>query len=131
MTTTTSTTQHAVSADGTRIAYETHGSGPALVVVAGALCSREMGPSRGLADALQGSFTVHLYDRRDRGESDPGVLPRTGRRCGRFPVVSRPRRRACPGGRRWAATRRGGRRVGASGARRASLRRPKWALAMP
>jgi pimeloyl-ACP methyl ester carboxylesterase len=73
MTEASSTTQHAVSADGTRIAYETHGSGPALVVVDGALCSREMGPSRGLADALQGSFTVHLYDRRGRGGSDAGA----------------------------------------------------------
>ena len=48
-------------------------SGPALVIVDGALCSREMGPSRGLADALQGTFTVHVYDRRGRGESDAGA----------------------------------------------------------
>jgi pimeloyl-ACP methyl ester carboxylesterase len=73
MTEAATTTQHAVSADGTRIAYETHGSGPALVVVDGALCSREMGPSRGLTKALQSSFTVHVYDRRGRGESDTGA----------------------------------------------------------
>ena len=73
MTEASTTTQHAVSADGTRITYETHVSGPALGVVDGALCSSEMGPSRGLADALQGSFTVHIYDRRGRGESGAGA----------------------------------------------------------
>lgn len=67
------TTQYAVSTDGTRIAYETRGTGPALVVVDGALCSRTMGPSRDLAEALQDSFTVHVYDRRGRGESDAGA----------------------------------------------------------
>ena len=71
----TTMTQHAVSADGTRIAYETHGSGPALVVVDGALCTRELGPSRGLAEALQDTFAVHVYDRRDRGASDTGATP--------------------------------------------------------
>jgi hypothetical protein len=73
MTEAPTTTQYAVSADGTRIAYETHGSGPALVIVDGALCSRDMGPSRGLAEALQRSFTVHVYDRRGRGESGAGA----------------------------------------------------------
>jgi hypothetical protein len=68
-----SSTLYAVSADGTRIAYETHGSGPALVVVDGALCSRAMGPSRGLAEAMAGDFTVHVYDRRGRGESNAGA----------------------------------------------------------
>jgi pimeloyl-ACP methyl ester carboxylesterase len=73
MSTTDTTTQYAVSADGTRIAYETHGAGPALVVVDGALCSRTMGPSRDLAAALRGEFTVHVYDRRGRGGSDAGA----------------------------------------------------------
>ncbi|MEP9363969.1 alpha/beta fold hydrolase [Nocardioides sp. CN2-186] len=67
------TTQHTVSADGTEIAYEVHGRGPALVIVDGALCSRTMGPARGLSDALSGDFTVYIYDRRGRGESGPGA----------------------------------------------------------
>jgi len=71
----TQSTEFATSADGTRIAYEVTGSGPALVIVDGALCQRAMGPSRGLAEALDGSFTVHAYDRRARGESDAGASP--------------------------------------------------------
>jgi pimeloyl-ACP methyl ester carboxylesterase len=63
----------ATSADGTEIAYEVTGSGPALVLVDGAMCSRSMGPSRGLAEALAGSATVYAYDRRGRGDSGPGA----------------------------------------------------------
>ena len=74
-TTTTRETQHATSADGTRIAYEVTGTGPALVIVDGAMCQRELGPSRPLAALLTGSFTVYAYDRRGRGESDPGTAP--------------------------------------------------------
>lgn len=73
--TTTSSTQFATSADGTEIAYEVSGSGPALVLVDGALCQRTMGPSRGLTEELADSFTVHAYDRRGRGESGPGATP--------------------------------------------------------
>lgn len=69
------TTRFAVSADGTRIAYDTTGSGPALVLVDGALCQRSMGPARGLAKELAADFTVHAYDRRSRGESGPGASP--------------------------------------------------------
>jgi pimeloyl-ACP methyl ester carboxylesterase len=61
------------SADGTRIAYETTGSGPALILVDGALCHRAFGPSRKLATALAGHFTVTIYDRRGRGDSGPGT----------------------------------------------------------
>jgi pimeloyl-ACP methyl ester carboxylesterase len=57
------------SADGTTIAFETVGRGPALVLVDGSLCHRGFGPARGLAAALSDSFTVHIYDRRGRGES--------------------------------------------------------------
>lgn len=57
------------SADGTAIAYERTGSGPPLVLVDGAMCYRAAGPMRALAAALHGSFTVHTYDRRGRGES--------------------------------------------------------------
>jgi pimeloyl-ACP methyl ester carboxylesterase len=57
------------SADGTTIAYETHGTGPVVVLVDGAMCYRDSGPNRDLARALADDFTVHLYDRRGRGES--------------------------------------------------------------
>ncbi|HWA40655.1 MAG TPA: alpha/beta hydrolase [Gemmatimonadales bacterium] len=57
------------SRDGTTIAYSTQGQGPALVLVDGALCSRQFGPMPGYAKALADSFTVHWYDRRGRGES--------------------------------------------------------------
>lgn len=60
---------HFQSSDGTVIAYEKSGSGPALIIVDGACCYREMGPSRGLAKALAQHFTVFIYDRRGRGES--------------------------------------------------------------
>jgi pimeloyl-ACP methyl ester carboxylesterase len=58
------------SRDGTTIAYSVTGSGPALVLVDGALCSRNFGPMPNYAKALEDSFTVHWYDRRGRGESD-------------------------------------------------------------
>ncbi|MGZ4436554.1 MAG: alpha/beta fold hydrolase [Nocardioidaceae bacterium] len=73
--TATHTTHFATSADGTEIAYEVSGSGPALVLVDGALCQRAMGPARGLARELAGSFTVFAYDRRGRGDSGPGTSP--------------------------------------------------------
>ncbi|MET0425797.1 MAG: alpha/beta hydrolase [Actinoplanes sp.] len=57
------------SADGTLIAYETQGSGPALILVDGALCYRDFGPARSLAKAFADTCTVYLYDRRGRGES--------------------------------------------------------------
>jgi pimeloyl-ACP methyl ester carboxylesterase len=59
----------ATSKDGTRIAWEAIGSGPPLILVDGAMCYRDSGPMRPLAEALAGSFTVILYDRRGRGES--------------------------------------------------------------
>jgi pimeloyl-ACP methyl ester carboxylesterase len=74
-TTTQTSTRFTTSADGTRIAYEVHGHGPALVNVDGALCQRAMGPSRGLAEAFGNEFTVYVYDRRGRGESGPGESP--------------------------------------------------------
>lgn len=57
------------SADGTPIAFEQSGSGPALILVDGALCSRAFGPSADLAKALSPHFTVYRYDRRGRGQS--------------------------------------------------------------
>jgi len=57
------------SADGTAIAYERTGAGPALILVDGAMCHRASGPMRPLAAALSPTFTVFTYDRRGRGES--------------------------------------------------------------
>ncbi|MFD9123819.1 alpha/beta fold hydrolase [Kitasatospora sp. NPDC059571] len=54
------------SADGTPLTCERSGSGPAIVLVDGALCHRSARP---LAALLATDFTVHLYDRRGRGES--------------------------------------------------------------
>jgi len=50
-------------------AYDRCGSGPVLIVVDGALCSRAFGPSAKLATALSDSFSVYTYDRRGRGQS--------------------------------------------------------------
>ncbi len=55
------------SDDGTRIAYETAGQGPAVIVVLGALNSRKSGVK--LAKLLSSRFTVVNYDRRGRGDS--------------------------------------------------------------
>lgn len=67
---TMTTTQPAVrSADGTTIGVSVSGSGPAVVLVDGALCYRGMGPATKLAAALADQFTVYTYDRRGRGES--------------------------------------------------------------
>lgn len=68
----TTGTRFAVSADGTRIAYDVTGTGPALVVVEGALCHRAMGAAKTLTPALRDRFAVHAYDRRGRGESGAG-----------------------------------------------------------
>jgi pimeloyl-ACP methyl ester carboxylesterase len=57
------------SADGTKIAYTRTGSGPALVLVDGAMCYRGSSPNDALAKELAGRFTVYTYDRRGRGES--------------------------------------------------------------
>lgn len=65
-------TSTVTSRDGTKIAYETTGSGPPLILVDGALCHRDFGPSRPLAEQLADEFTVTTYDRRGRGESGDG-----------------------------------------------------------
>jgi pimeloyl-ACP methyl ester carboxylesterase len=57
------------SADGTTIGYDRTGSGPALILVDGAFCSRQFGPMPDLAAILAEKFTVYTYDRRGRGES--------------------------------------------------------------
>ncbi len=59
--------QRVRSPDGTMIAFERAGQGPALVLVTGALTDRTVtGP---VAAALAPRFTVYAYDRRGRGSS--------------------------------------------------------------
>ena len=60
---------HVRSTDGTAIAYDRVGHGPALIVVDGALCSRSFGPASKLAQLLAPHFSVTTYDRRGRGQS--------------------------------------------------------------
>lgn len=67
-------TEHLTSKDGTTIAYERWGSGPPVILVDGAFCSRRFGPTDKLAPLLARSFTVFAYDRRGRGESG-NVVP--------------------------------------------------------
>jgi pimeloyl-ACP methyl ester carboxylesterase len=55
------------SADGTLIAYEQQGSGPALIVVDGAMSTR--GSKAALRALLAPQLTVFGYDRRGRGDS--------------------------------------------------------------
>src|SRR5258708_6948753 len=57
------------SKDGTTIAYDQVGNGPAVILVDGALCYRASGPSGPLAALLAPRFTVLTYDRRGRGDS--------------------------------------------------------------
>ncbi|GAA2287123.1 alpha/beta hydrolase [Streptomyces ruber] len=56
-----------VSADGTDIAFEQSGSGPAVILVASALADRS--DTKKLAALLAEHFTVINYDRRGRGAS--------------------------------------------------------------
>jgi pimeloyl-ACP methyl ester carboxylesterase len=58
-----------ISKDGTPIAFEKKGSGPAVIIVDGALCSRGFGPTPKLIPLLEKGFTVLTYDRRGRNES--------------------------------------------------------------
>ncbi|MBN6056873.1 alpha/beta fold hydrolase, partial [Nonomuraea sp. RK-328] len=61
--------EYVTSADGTSIAYRTLGSGPGVVLLHGMMQS---GPSNiELARALAATHTVHVPDRRGRGESGP------------------------------------------------------------
>jgi pimeloyl-ACP methyl ester carboxylesterase len=60
--------QHVTSKDGTIIAYEQSGQGPALVVVGGVLDDHHQ--QAGLAALLAEHFTVYNIDRRGHGESE-------------------------------------------------------------
>jgi pimeloyl-ACP methyl ester carboxylesterase len=58
------------SADGTTIAFDRLGSGPAIVLVGGAFSYRAFPKMVELAELLATRFTVINYDRRGRGDSD-------------------------------------------------------------
>jgi pimeloyl-ACP methyl ester carboxylesterase len=58
-----------ISKDGTPIAFDQSGQGPALILVAGALCARLSWSGPELAKLLAPHFTVYNYDRRGRGDS--------------------------------------------------------------
>ncbi len=57
------------SRDGTAIAYDRKGSGPALIVVDGALTTRSSVSKSQLVELLSPLLTVYTYDRRGRGDS--------------------------------------------------------------
>jgi pimeloyl-ACP methyl ester carboxylesterase len=58
------------SADGTTIAFDRLGNGPAIVLVGGAFSYRAFSKMVELAELLATRFTVINYDRRGRGDSD-------------------------------------------------------------
>jgi pimeloyl-ACP methyl ester carboxylesterase len=57
------------SRDGTAIAFDREGEGPALIVVDGAMTTRSDRTKPELARLLAKHFTVYCYDRRGRGDS--------------------------------------------------------------
>jgi pimeloyl-ACP methyl ester carboxylesterase len=65
-------TEFVTAADGSRIAYDRTGFGPAVILIGGAFQHRAIDPwTVRLADKLGSiGFTVYNYDRRGRGESE-------------------------------------------------------------
>jgi pimeloyl-ACP methyl ester carboxylesterase len=57
------------SRDGTQIAFDRTGKGPALILVSGALAHRGALAGSPLVAKLSEQLTVYIYDRRGRGES--------------------------------------------------------------
>jgi pimeloyl-ACP methyl ester carboxylesterase len=57
------------SKDGTAIAFDKEGDGPALILVDGAMTTRSSGSKPELAKLLAHHFTVYRYERRGRGDS--------------------------------------------------------------
>jgi pimeloyl-ACP methyl ester carboxylesterase len=58
-----------LSKDGTKLAYDVYGSGPALIYITGATCFRSFEMVLRDAKVLAREFTVYNYDRRGRGDS--------------------------------------------------------------
>jgi hypothetical protein len=73
------------SRDGTTIAYDKQGEGPALILVDGALTVHSSGSGAELARLLAPHFTVDGFDRRGRGYSGDTLRARR-------PLVSASRR---------------------------------------
>jgi hypothetical protein len=69
MTATVETDSSVRSADGTMIAFERSGAGPALIVVDAAGSYRDFRPLRAPVERLAADFTVYAHDRRGRGAS--------------------------------------------------------------
>ncbi|MCC7181313.1 MAG: alpha/beta fold hydrolase [Acidobacteria bacterium] len=65
----------ATSPDGTKIAYETAGTGPALILLHGGGQTRRSWNERGYVDRLSKRFTVITVDLRGSGESDKPDTP--------------------------------------------------------
>jgi len=65
--------QTAISADGTKLAYDVYGEGEPIIMVEGAFCGRHFGPTAKLAAELGKQFRVYHYDRRARGDSSPST----------------------------------------------------------
>ncbi len=59
--------ENVISQDGTKIAYERTGAGPALLIIGGAMSDHHNYST--LAAELAHTFSVYNYDRRGRGES--------------------------------------------------------------
>jgi pimeloyl-ACP methyl ester carboxylesterase len=66
-------TDKVTSSDGTTIAFERSGAGPALIAVDAAGSYRDFRPLRPPVELLAAHFTVYLYDRRGRGDSTDTV----------------------------------------------------------
>jgi pimeloyl-ACP methyl ester carboxylesterase len=62
-------TGRVISADGTEICFDRYGTGPAVVLVHGALTDRAHPILAGVAAKLAPWFSVFNYDRRGRGGS--------------------------------------------------------------
>jgi len=65
----------ATSSDGVHIAYEVHGTGPALLLLHGFSNDRSLWPKHGWIAHLQPAFTVITMDMRGCGDSDAPPAP--------------------------------------------------------
>src|SRR5256886_3536192 len=65
----------AMSSDGVRIAYEVHGTGPALLLLHGFSNDRSLWTKHGWIVYLQSAFTVITMDMRGCGDSDAPLAP--------------------------------------------------------
>jgi pimeloyl-ACP methyl ester carboxylesterase len=68
-------TQYAISNDGTRIAYDITGTGPAILLLHGGWRTRQDWHEYGYVERLQEQFTVVAIDIRGNGESDKPITP--------------------------------------------------------